>query len=135
MSVYEGHDDIIYTGQIDDRIEALKNSLPGYDGQHIVPDDFFSEDERDEYEALTQFRDDVQSQIGVGGWDNDSGMIAESYFDAYVNSDVEGMYGSAVIEALDKYLDWESIKDDYTERFDEFELDGVDYYVDTTTGY
>jgi hypothetical protein len=128
MSVYDGHDDIIYTGQIDDRIAFLE-------GAKIQGVDDWNEDFEDELEELKRFRDEVQGQIGVAGWENDSGMISESYFDAYVNSDVEGMYGSAVIEALDKYLDWESIKDDYTKRFDVFELDGVDYYVDTTKGY
>jgi hypothetical protein len=135
MSVYEGHGDIIYPWQIDQRIEALKQSLPDYDGQHIVPDDFFNEDEREEYAALIQFREDVISECGgEKAWEDSPGFIAESYFDTYVNSDLEGMVGSDTIQILDKYIDWESVKDDYMERFEEIDFDGVTYLVDNSRG-
>jgi hypothetical protein len=135
LSVYGGHSDIIYSGNIDDRIEALKKSLPDYDGQHIVPDDFCNDDEREEYEALTQFRTDVTDMFGEKAWEDSPGFIAESYFDNYVNSDMEGMYGSEVINGLDRFLDWGAIKDEYMEKFEEIDFDGVTYLIDRSYDY
>jgi hypothetical protein len=128
MSEYEGHSDIIYAGVIDDRIAYLeaRHDLPGADTCTTC-----DPDEHDELEVLIQFREDVISEGGSdSAWNDSSGFIADTYFDNYVNSDMEGMYGSEVINGLDRFLDWGAIKDEYMERFYELDFDGVTYWID-----
>ena len=133
MSNYESHGDIIYPHAIDDRIKILQahHDLPGVEMACTTCDP----DEHDELEALIQFRTDVIDTCGgESAWEDSPGFIADSYFDEYVNSDVEGMHGSEVIQSLDRYLDWGLIKDDYMERFEEIDFDGVTYLIDNNRG-
>jgi hypothetical protein len=126
MSEYEGHSDIIYAGVIDDRIAYLEGAIIG---SAIEAD--AAEDAKLELEVLIQFREDVISEGGSdSAWNDSSGFIADTYFDNYVNSDMEGMYGSEVINGLDRFLDWGAIKDEYMERFYELDFDGVTYWID-----
>ena len=122
MSEYEGHSDIIYVDALESRIDRLNVLKLDLD---------LNEDGELELEALTQFREDVISECGGdAAWNESSGFIADTYFDAYVNNDMEGMYGSEVINALDRFLDWGAIKDEYMSRFTEIDFDGVTYWVD-----
>ena len=123
---YEGHGDIIYPHAIDDRIKRLHDMKMDLD---------LNEDGEAELEVLIQFRTDVIDTCGgESAWEDSPGFIADSYFDEYVNSDVEGMHGSEVIQSLDRYLDWGLIKDDYMERFEEIDFDGVTYLIDNNRG-
>lgn len=123
----ELHGDIIYPDALEQRIEALKKSLPDYDGQHIVPDDFFNEDERDEYEALTTFRDDVTQWCGAA-WKDSPGYIAESYFGRYAYDRACDLYSKEFVES--GYFNDEAWEDDEREKFQEIDLDGVTYLID-----
>ena len=129
MSEYEGHSDIIYAGVIDDRIKELDGLYA-----HTKTDEeieFWENYLADEYAALKQFREDVISECGGdAAWNDSSGFIADTYFDTYVNNDMAGMYGSEVIDGLDRFLDWGAIKDEYMERFYELDFDGVTYWID-----
>jgi hypothetical protein len=123
------HADIIYPDVLDQRIEALKKSLPDYDGQHIVPDDFFDEDDRDEYEALTQFRDDVISEcFSDTAWTGSSGFIADSYFAEYAYNAATDEAGKAVVDS--PYWDQDAYEDDQRAGFIEIDLGGVTYLID-----
>lgn len=115
------HDDIIQTGVIDRRISELANGNP-----ERARDD----DEQEEFEKLTQFRDDVISECGAEAWTDSSGILADSYFPKYTEQTLNDLYGREVILALDAYLDLDSYEDDQREKFTEIDLDGVTYLVD-----
>jgi hypothetical protein len=124
LSVYGGHSDIIYSGNIDDRIgqlRAMKSQL--------------NEDGRDELDALVQFREDVISECGgEAAWMESPGFIADNYFGTYVQNDIEGMVGSDALSVIDRFLDWDAINDEYMGRFEEIDFDGVTYLVDNNRG-
>jgi hypothetical protein len=122
------HDDILHPGLLDKRYDELqaRHDLPGADTCTTC-----DQDEHEAIEEIQRFRDDVKSTVGDDrAWTDSSGMISETYFVEYIHEDVKGMYGHAVIDALDFYLNWDAIEDDYADKFEMIEFDGVNYFAD-----
>lgn len=119
------HGDIIQPGVFDNRTtELLAKDLSELNEYELA-------DHVEALDEIARFRSEVIATVGDDrAWDDSSGMISESYFDQYVNDDVEGMVGSDTLSILDRYLDWEKIKDDYTDKFEMIEFDGVNYFAD-----
>jgi hypothetical protein len=127
MSTEFGHDDIIYSQDAEARIQELCASLDGYDGsQHIVPDDFFNEDDRAEYIALTDFRDEVISQWGNEAWEKNVSLVADHYWNEYAQNAAEDNYTGADTPYWDKKL-W---SDDYQRGYEKVTYDGTEYWSD-----
>jgi hypothetical protein len=119
MSYYRNHGDIIYVKDLDARRKELFNKTGHLD-----------EDEHEELRLLVQFRADVCSELDEHNWLNSPGIIADDYFPRWCDERMKDQYGVAVIDALDKYLDFDSYEDDQRDGFIELDFDGVTYLID-----
>lgn len=114
-------DDIIYPEAIDKRIAFLEGAkIQG------IPE--WDEDFEDELGGLKQFRQDVHDTISEDAWTNSPGFIADAYFSRYAFDFASEMYSITVVEL--PYWDQDAFEDDYREKFQEIDLDGVTYLID-----
>ena len=128
MSVYAGHSDIIYVGELEAREKELRTRhalvVPGAESLCVGCD----EDEHEELEQIIQFREDVFSECGERSWTESSGFVADTYFNQYQYDRQKDIYGQEVVDS--QYWDDEQFTDDAQDEFTEIDFDGVTYWVD-----
>jgi len=110
MSVYAGHSDIIYVGELEAREKELRT-------RHalVVP-------------GAESLCEDLFSECGERSWTESSGFVADTYFNQYQYDRQKDIYGQEVVDS--QYWDDEQFTDDAQDEFTEIDFDGVTYWVD-----
>lgn len=122
MSLTEIHGDIIYSGEIDARMNELDALYA-----HTEDSSEWEEDHADEYAELRNFKDEIVSTWSEKAWNEGLSFVADSYWDEYAASHAHEIYGEAT-ETL--YWNDDLYSADLQDDFTKITLDDVEYWGD-----
>jgi hypothetical protein len=118
-------DDIIDSLDIELRIDEIETEYTSDDGEFSP--DMIPDDERDEYDALTAFRDDMSGY--VWDWNHGEILIRDDHFETYAQELAQdiGVISSNASWPLN-HIDWKAAAVALQEDYHSGEFDGVTYW-------
>lgn len=129
MANFDGHDDIIDSREIIERIEEIESDatfIQDEEGEFTLA--LLDSDTREEYDALIALREDAES---LADWHYGETLIHENYFTQAMRElckDV-GFIPHDLPGFIEHSIDWDGVADDLRADYTDFEFRGSTYWA------
>ncbi len=126
MANFDGHDDIIDSREIIERIEELEAEATNEDGD--IDAELLLPEDAEEYAALILLREDAES---LADWHHGETLIHEDYFTQAMKELCEdtGLLPDNLPWWLEDNINWDGVADNLRADYTDFQFRGAIYWA------